>query len=250
MSLSTALKQIKHINQSKKDIVFGYIRESQQLLPKNNAYYTIVPLIKYLCILYYQHYIDSTILSDHDKNVFIDLLDKHNKFNDLGDNYSWNLICKASDYKFRAKKIKEKVYSYKNLVIIIQSQRNNIFGGYTATGWPNRGDEYLRDPKAFLFSIKSNGFDAQIFNIKKRYAEYATYRHTNEDYMFMFGKMGRIDLHVCDKCNNSKTYKNRFGKGYAYDIKEKDCLNGDIDYFFVREIEIFELKTTNHKNKK
>jgi len=44
---------VKRIKQRTKDIVFGYIRKSQQLLPDTTTYYNIPDLAYHLCLLFY-----------------------------------------------------------------------------------------------------------------------------------------------------------------------------------------------------
>eukprot|EP01084_Bolivina_argentea_P023125 43084_1 len=47
-------KQLKYITPRNKDIVNGYIKNIQILFPwEENSYFTIPPLINYLCLLYY-----------------------------------------------------------------------------------------------------------------------------------------------------------------------------------------------------
>ena len=51
------LDDIKRINQKTKDIVNGYLRVCQQLLPyKENTFYVIPMLINNICTLYYKTY--------------------------------------------------------------------------------------------------------------------------------------------------------------------------------------------------
>ena len=44
---------LKCIDQSTKDIVFGFTRKAQLLLQRNNMYFTIPPLIIHCCLLFY-----------------------------------------------------------------------------------------------------------------------------------------------------------------------------------------------------
>ena len=47
-------KKVKRIDQINKDIVYGYIKEAQMLLPsQSNSYYTIDQLIQDVCLLYF-----------------------------------------------------------------------------------------------------------------------------------------------------------------------------------------------------
>ena len=51
--MSVRIKDVKYIDQRVKTIVNGYIRKCQQILPKNNPYFTISLLIIFKVILYY-----------------------------------------------------------------------------------------------------------------------------------------------------------------------------------------------------
>ena len=44
---------LKNIDQRTKDIVIGYIKQCQLLLPQNNTYYNIPSLVRHLCMAYY-----------------------------------------------------------------------------------------------------------------------------------------------------------------------------------------------------
>eukprot|EP01084_Bolivina_argentea_P001714 3161_1 len=46
-------EEVQFIDQINKDIVFGYIRIAQKLLPSNNPYYNIPTLVLHACLLYY-----------------------------------------------------------------------------------------------------------------------------------------------------------------------------------------------------
>ena len=51
--MSANFEKIKNIKQRDKDIVNGFIKKCELLLPKNNSYYNIAQLIHYLISLYY-----------------------------------------------------------------------------------------------------------------------------------------------------------------------------------------------------
>ena len=54
MSTDTlSLEKVKTIDQRTKDTVFGFIKQSQTLLPSNESYYNIVPLICHIILLFY-----------------------------------------------------------------------------------------------------------------------------------------------------------------------------------------------------
>ena len=53
MAVNASLEEVKLIDQDTKDTVNGYIRNVQESLPEDNAYYNIPKLIIYWCLLYY-----------------------------------------------------------------------------------------------------------------------------------------------------------------------------------------------------
>eukprot|EP01084_Bolivina_argentea_P256913 432715_1 len=56
MAFKFDFEQLKHVQKSIEFAVCGYIRECQQLLPSNNAYYTISQLIEFTILFYYNDY--------------------------------------------------------------------------------------------------------------------------------------------------------------------------------------------------
>ena len=76
--MSVRFEKLQSLNRKAKHTVFCFIRKSQQLLPKNNVYYNIVPLIQHICLLYVYQMLDSLILTDDEQNIFELLLNKNN----------------------------------------------------------------------------------------------------------------------------------------------------------------------------
>ena len=110
MSTASAFEKVKFMKQRTKDIVFGYIRNGQALLPHDNPYYNVNQLIKYLCCLYFNNMIDSKILSDEDEELFLSLLKKYNKFDNLNNQYHWNLVYRGTDDGFNEDRMINNIY--------------------------------------------------------------------------------------------------------------------------------------------
>ena len=53
MSASKMLENVKRIDQESKDLIFGYIRNVQELFPADNVYYTIPNLVIHWILLYF-----------------------------------------------------------------------------------------------------------------------------------------------------------------------------------------------------
>eukprot|EP01084_Bolivina_argentea_P225795 381483_1 len=51
-----SLNRVKMIDQRNKDIVFGFCKQSQHLLPQQNTFYNISRLIYFTCLLYYHEF--------------------------------------------------------------------------------------------------------------------------------------------------------------------------------------------------
>ena len=75
------LEKLKKIDIKAQHLVFGFVRRCQQLLPDQsvNAYYTIPPLVSYLCLSYFHlAYLDQTkygkymILNKEENSITID----------------------------------------------------------------------------------------------------------------------------------------------------------------------------------
>ena len=170
---------MNEIPQRYKDIVFGFVKQSQTVFPDNNPYFHIVLLIQHYILLYFYPAIPSIILTDIEKSEFINLLQANDK---SIINQNWNLCFRFSrDIKdVSTSKEREifidKVHEKQDIVVFVETKCGNVFGGYTKQGWKKimRNDDgnyrrvYTNDKDAFVFSIRSNkGWDMKISNVKQ-----------------------------------------------------------------------------------
>ena len=51
--MANIFERIKRVDQQHKDLIFGYFRKYHALLPQNNPYFCIQPLICFICLNYY-----------------------------------------------------------------------------------------------------------------------------------------------------------------------------------------------------
>ena len=134
------------------------------------------------------------------------------------------------------KSMKNKIINHSNLIVIIKTNENKIFGGYTNCKIEyNR--EYKKDNKSYLFSIDLN----EKFNIK----EDAKYAIIDDDkYGICFGSCELVLFNNCNECFSF------FGRsGCKFDNKgikrEEFCggtkRNDDSNNFKPIEIEIYEI---------
>ena len=119
-------------------------------------------------------------------------------------------------------------------MVIIHSDNNNIFGGYTSVSWKNNGG-VKTDNTAFLFLIKSSkNYVPQIFNL-------VTYKnqtiHHGCNYLIAFG-VG-CDIYIHNNCNTNSTSYTYSG---SYDIPQIHYLNGGQRHSKVINIEVFNVK--------
>ena len=144
-----------------------------------------------------------------------------------------NIICYELLYKAKRDGDKSEIFHSKcdnkqNTLIIIKSNTNKIFGGFTTQLWNHSG--YVNDPLAFVFSIDKQ----KIYNIiDNKNGENAIYGHNSygpcfgegTDFGLYSGCLGRNDNWCC----NQKTY----------DFKN-DKING-ISQFQVLDYEVYQV---------
>ncbi len=95
--------------------------------------------------------IDSIILANNNQ-LMRDLM----KLCSFSLTQKWKLLYRASENGFGCEEFRLKCNGHNNLLVIIKSLNNNIFGGFTQTGFnPNvtGGGGYKSCPNSFLFSL-------------------------------------------------------------------------------------------------
>ena len=100
-----ATRKLEYISQKQKDIVTGYIRQSQSLFPPENSYFNIVDLIKYLILAFYAVSFESNILNDEEQDAFLSFLSANKK--PIAD-HLWKLIYQSSKDGFSKANFVEK----------------------------------------------------------------------------------------------------------------------------------------------
>ena len=174
--------------------------------------------------------IDSLILNENEKEIFIKLMNKSNK--NIGNEFE--LIYRASRDGWDASNFHKKCDGKMRTIHLIHTETDNIFGGYSSKVWQNGGG-WQSDENAFLFLIKSSNkkYKPDIFNINLQYTSYALYHASTV--MCRFG--GGADLFISSNCNQ---YKNSYTEQDCFDMPTTNYLNGDIEqYFKVKQYEIF-----------
>ena len=155
-----SFKKTHNISQKKKNIVCGYMRSIQKSLGKScdNPYYTINDLILNLCLSYFK-YIDSIIFKDQNEiDKFFGLLEPQLQTILHRNDFYWRLIFRKSrdcgKDENHVSSFHKHCDGHLNTVILVKSNFNHIFGGFTTKDW-GANTQWTKDNSAFLFVIRS-----------------------------------------------------------------------------------------------
>ena len=152
------------------------------------------------------YYFTSNIISLGEQYDFIYFL--RNTINDIEEK-ELKLLYRASEHNFSSNLFHSLCDEYSPTLVIVKSNWNNIFGGYTTKTWNSElGREYKSDKDAFLYLWKSN--DPR--NCSKIYHNNPRYRGRNA--ILCTGssqKKGPVfgsghDLQICDRSNKVKRF--------------------------------------------
>ena len=230
-------KKVKNFRQRDKDIVYGFIKEIQCLFPKDDSYYNIHDLIKYLCLLYFHHIIDSKLLTDEEQTMLMKLFRDHDKtgFDEL----EWKLIYRASEDGLSEKAAKEKYEHKENLMVFYHTENDNIFGGYTSVGWKHSdetGGIYEEDKLAFVFSVRSSKYyDPILRKVNLGRANRAMF--SRKGYYLIFDGI----IYINGTTNTADLYN--YGEYEACPSRFYFTGGLDIEKAKIKDIEVFQLLT-------
>ena len=228
-------------------IVWGYIREqTDKILDVPNA-------IKSECLKFLgMGYIESSILTNNEtQEILFDILSSQSIHSNIVSGVS--LLHRASRDGFDAFRFRSSCMDKKNLLTIIQSKNNHIFGAYAMNGLcksnNNISSHWIEDNKAFLFLIQTANKEfnkksmPKIYKIDSYESEYAV-----KDTLIGLAFGGGFDLFICDQCNvQKKSYCKSHGDTYNIDDGAMFCGSTDnwessIKYtFLVKDFELFQL---------
>merc|ERR1712228_293296 len=182
--------------------------------------------------------IKSKILSAKEKNKLKKMVDKHTK-NEY--KKEWKLLYRGSRDGFAYNSFFNKCNMKKNTLCIIQSDIDNVFGGFTTMKWDRSitGFSTKADAKAFLYLIRSSkGFKSSLFPVFPHNISGAIGHQSN--YYLMFGE-GANGLYLSDNCNTNRTSCVRTNCA-TYNMPSGSHLNGGVQSFQVKDVEVFQLK--------
>ena len=191
-----------------------------------------------LCILFYGQQFDSSMLTTSEINILLKLVnDKKNNKKSLG--YYWKLLYRATRDGWSTNNFHKKIDTYSNTILLVHTEHNNIFGGFTSLTW-NKKYGWQSDKKAFLILIRSSkNYELQIWNVIN--TTYTVDMTTQR--IFRFGMGNSIDIrHDCNNNQRSDVHSVQ-GSSSTFGIPTAHYLNGDIKRFRVKEIEVFTNQT-------
>ena len=152
-----------------------------------------------------------------------------------------NLLYRSSRDGLSFAQFKTKCSDKENLVIIIKNNLNYIFGGYASIKWNTTGSStYLKDPNAFIFSLRRNG----ISNNAKFKIRNSDYSICEPHAYIAFGE-GLSDIYIDSALSGGHTHighSYELPVGYTYDSTEtKNYLAGSFSEWTVQEIEVYQV---------
>lgn len=184
----------------------------------------------------------SKILSDNEIFTFRELT--RNLDYKIGDQFE--LLFRGSRDGFDAKTFHSMCDGKGSTVSVIQTDTNNVFGGYTTIPWSSNGagssyGVWVTDENAFLFLLRSStGLKSEIFEIESIFSGQYAVNH-NPDTLCAFG--GGRTVKIVNNCNIST--KSTLSNGTYKIPNGAASLNGDQAKYRVQEIEVFQAVSKN-----
>merc|ERR1712228_233519 len=194
-----------------------------------------------MCLIFaFRLVLESTILKHEECEELHQMIGNHCNIYPT----EWKLLYRASRDGFKMKACHQKCYSHPNVVLIVESKKGNVFGGFTENGWDleAKTGEYRSDPNAFLYLIRNETHENEhgIFEIKDSQRHYAIahFKDTHDPWLFTFG-CGGTDLYLREDCDVHNNTGSRLDS-FAHNGKGSNVLNGT-NTFNTTEIELFQL---------
>ncbi|BFU21552.1 trichohyalin, putative [Entamoeba histolytica] len=136
------------------------------------------------------------------------------------------------DWNRNTSVFEERIINKEHLIIIIEDEDGNKFGGYVNSK-VDKVDDYTNDSKSFVFSLESNG---RMMKFDIKHPEYAfTLFNQSHNRLFSFG-YGDIDVYK--ENYKTKSYCNQYSFEYE-GIRNALCGKGG---FTPKRIIVIEMK--------
>ena len=175
--------------------------------------------------------IKSKIINVHNKKSF-ELVERRLRIINNNNNKEiiFTLLYSAKINGDKSQKFHELCDNHRNTLVIIETQSDNIFGGFAGKTWNSMELGRKRDLRSFLFSLKNS----RIYDPKKD-SKYHLFCSDNEGpcfYAFSIDNQCLENGGFCDEINKC-----------SYDSFEYDFeLNNGEKQFKVKELEVYEVK--------
>ena len=187
---------------------------------------------------------DSKILSEDEKLQLKQLLIENN----YNMNMEWDLLYRGTDNDFSTEKWQKACTNKENVIMIVESEQNNVFGGFSITGWKYAKDveaQYGSDERAFLFLLRSQKRNKpQLFPIKADDEHIKNATASVIDALGGFGNAGH-DLGIMDPNSSQYFMKESWVNNKEetdYDVPGNQYLNDGVKHFLTIEMEMFRVK--------
>ncbi len=123
-------------------------------------------------------------------------------------NKTWKLIYQASVDGFSSASFHSKCNRANNTLIVIKSNKDYIFGGYTTADWTPIYYN-VNDKNAFLFNLVNEyNFPVKMKVLSPEYAIHNTgYKHDGIHFYDFFCKSGNKEMTLCEQTTNGGVYE-------------------------------------------
>jgi len=174
---------------------------------------------------------ESTILTNNEKLLLLQWIPINLQ------NKKWTLLLRASRDGYTVQAFHNKCNNKAPTIVIIHSNNNHVFGGFTPISWDSSNTSKVEDTKAsFLFLLRSQrGDQPNKFSLKST-ANCHIYCH--QSYGPTFG--GGFDFNICENCGTTNSSYSNFGHTYDH-ANDKDKLAGAYN-FTVKDYEVYVLE--------
>jgi hypothetical protein len=147
-----------------------------------------------------------------------------------------HLVYRGSSNGFQSTDFHQFCDGKQNLLIVIQSTNNCIFGGYTANLCFTSQNQYISGKNTWLFSLTTpSGERHRRYFLRHGATHNALYDYRDKGPCFGYGN----DIHISCDCKNVDSYTN-FPHSYEDPLGQREkTFTGHIK-FRVNEIEVFQ----------
>jgi len=149
---------------------------------------------------------------------------KLNEWIKASGNSKYRLLFRASRDGFKAETFHQKCDGKGKTLVIVQSTKNHVFGGYTEKLWHNAGC-YQYDSNAWIYLLRSSRGDQPEKWTATIYPNNAIYG--NGGYGPTFG--GGHDIYLANNCNNGGGSYSNFGNTYSGN-SDRNKLAGEYNF--------------------